>query len=63
MKVLDNNNLLDMDEAASLLNIRKSTLYSMCMRREIPVVKLGRLNRFRRQDLVRWVESHIQGQN
>lgn len=63
MKVLDNDKLLDMDGAADLLNIKKSTIYALCMRHEIPVVKIGKLNRFRRQDLDRWIESRIQGQN
>jgi len=61
LKVLDNDRLLNMDEAASLLNIKKSTVYSLVMRREIPVVKIGRLSRFRRQDLDRWIESRLRG--
>ncbi len=63
LKVLDNDRLLNMDEAASLLNIKKSTVYSLVMRREIPVVKLGKLNRFRREALDRWILAHEVGQN
>lgn len=54
------NGLMDMDQAASYLNVQKSTLYGLCMRKVIPVVKIGKLNRFRIQDLNRWIEAHIQ---
>lgn len=53
--------LLSMDEACRLLGLRKSTLYSLCMRKEIPCVKIGKLNRFRPQALTKWIESHEQG--
>ncbi len=52
--------LLKPQEAADFLGIKLSTIYAMCMRRQIPVVKLGRLNRFRRQDLDKWIEGHLQ---
>ena len=56
-----NDNLLDMRQASEYLNIKISSLYAMCMRKQIPVVKIGKLNRFRLQDLNKWIESHIQG--
>lgn len=56
-----NDNLLNMQQASEYLNIKTSTLYSLCMRREIPCVKIGKLNRFRLSDLNKWIESHIQG--
>ena len=52
--------LLNMDETASLLGVKKSTIYSLCMRKTIPFVKIGRLNRFRRQDLDKWIDEHVQ---
>ena len=57
-----NDNLLDMRQASEYLNIKISSLYAMCMRKQIPVVKIGKLNRFRLQDLNKWIESHIQGE-
>lgn len=60
LKLHGNNGLLNMDEASTLLGIKKSTLYSLCMKRQISCVKIGKLNRFRMQDLNRWIESHIQ---
>lgn len=52
--------LLDMQKAADYLSIKVSTLYAMCMRREIPFVKIGRLNRFRMTDLEKWIGERIQ---
>jgi excisionase family DNA binding protein len=52
--------LMDVKQAASYLNIKISTLYSFCMKRQIPFVKLGKLNRFRMSDLNKWVDEHIQ---
>ena len=61
LKIIKNDtSLLDMKQASEYLNIKTSTLYSMCMRKQIPVVKIGKLNRFRRCDLYKWIESHIQ---
>lgn len=51
--------LLDMKQAANFLNVKVSTLYGMTMRREIPVVKIGKLNRFRMQDLQAFIESRM----
>lgn len=51
--------LLDMKQATAFLNIKTSTLYGLTMRREIPVVKIGKLNRFRRQDLEKFIEGKM----
>ena len=58
--VQGNDGLLDMDQASKYLNIKKDTLYSYCFKRIIPVVKIGKLNRFRMSDLERWVNEHVQ---
>lgn len=52
--------LLGMDEASSLLGIKKSTLYDMVMRRVIPVVKIGKLNRFKLSDLEVFIDRSRQ---
>ena len=51
--------LLGMDEAAALLNIRKSTLYDFCMRKQITCVKIGKLNRFRMSDIQAFINKRI----
>jgi len=61
LKIVKNdNNLLDMLQTSEYLNIKTSTLYAMCMRREIPVVKIGRLNRFRKSDLDAFISNNMQ---
>lgn len=55
----DNNRLLNMDEASELLGIKKSTLYQMVMRREITHVKVGKLNRFRPEDLQAFINENL----
>ncbi|MBM4056613.1 MAG: helix-turn-helix domain-containing protein [Planctomycetes bacterium] len=52
--------LYDMDEASSLLGLKKSTLYQMVMRKEINVVKAGKLNKFRRIDLDNFICRNLQ---
>ena len=62
LKKVEAGNLLTPQEAADFLGIKLSTVYSMCMRKTIPFVKIGKLNRFRRSDLDKWIESHRQGE-
>ncbi len=52
------NGLLDMDQAASYLGIKKDTLYSMVMRKKITYVKVGKLNKFRLQDLEAFIDRN-----
>lgn len=59
--VVNVDGLLDMEQASVYLNIKKDTLYQLCFRKRIPFIKIGKLNRFRRQDLDRWIESNMQG--
>lgn len=61
MEIVENNRLLNMDEASDYLNIQKSTLYQLCMRHQIPCAKIGKLNRFRKKDLDSWIETRLQG--
>lgn len=56
----DNGGLMDMNQVAAYLNIKKSTLYDMCMRKKIPFSKIGRQNRFRRLDLDIWIDRQAQ---
>lgn len=54
------NGLLNMDEASSYLGIKKSTLYAFVMKRLIPVIKLGKLSRFKLQDLEAFIDKNRQ---
>ncbi len=53
-----NEKLLNMDEASSLLGLKKSTLYQMVMRRKITVCKIGKLNRFKLSDLEAFINQN-----
>ncbi len=51
--------LLTMDDVAEGYHIRKSTLYAMVARRELPSVKIGKRVLFRREDLDAYVQSKV----
>ena len=51
--------LLTMDDVVEGYHIRKSTLYAMVARREIPSVKIGKRVLFRREDLDAYVQSKV----
>lgn len=54
--------LMNIEEAASYLGIKKSRLYTATRRRELPFIKVGRLVRFEREHLDRWIgEKHKSG--
>ncbi|GAB60902.1 MAG: helix-turn-helix domain-containing protein [Candidatus Jettenia sp.] len=55
------NGLMDMNQTAAYINIKLATLYAITMRKEIPFVKIGKLNRFRKQDLDVWIDKNAQG--
>lgn len=61
MEIVKSNNgeLLDMEGASRYLAVKKSTLYQLVMRRQIAVCKVGRLNRFRKADLDKFIESNV----
>ena len=50
--------LLTARQVADLLEVKVSTVYDWASRNTIPYVKLGRLVRFKKTDVFRWVESH-----
>lgn len=56
-QVLDRR-LIDVKEAAKLLNISVHTVYSWVSQRRIPFVKLGRRTEFDIKDLEDWIEKN-----
>lgn len=50
--------LLDIGEVAIYTGLSVHTLYTMVSQRRIPFVKLGRLTKFDRYELDRWIASH-----
>jgi excisionase family DNA binding protein len=58
----DPDKLLDVKEAASLLQVKPGTLYAWVERDKIPHRKVGSLVRFHRAELMAWtVEQTAQG--
>ena len=59
-KLISNiDKLLNMDEASAFLGIKKSTLYQMVMRKAIAHIKLGKLTRFRPEDLQAYINKNL----
>jgi excisionase family DNA binding protein len=50
--------LLTIDEASEYLGISKLTMYGWVSARKIRFVKMGRLVKFKQQDLDQWIERH-----
>lgn len=50
--------LLTARQVSELLEVKISTVYDWVYRGMIPHVKLGRLIRFKKAEMFRWVESH-----
>lgn len=50
--------MLDLAEAATLLGLATSTTRDKAAQREIPGVKTGKMWRFFRADLIKWLESN-----
>lgn len=52
--------LLNTKEASEFLGISKNTLYEWIIQKRIPHVKVGRLVKFRREDLEEWLRKRTQ---
>lgn len=49
--------LLTIDELAEYLTVKKSTIYQWVHLRLIPHMKVGRLLRFKEEDIKKWLAS------
>jgi excisionase family DNA binding protein len=47
-----------MDQASEYLGISKLTLYGWVSARKLRFVKVGRLVKFKQQDLDKWIDQH-----
>lgn len=52
------DNLIDIGEVARMLGVKVSTIYAWVSQGLIPHIKLNRLVRFSRGEVVEWVQSH-----
>ncbi|MEK7351042.1 MAG: helix-turn-helix domain-containing protein [Nitrospirota bacterium] len=53
-----NRRLLDIKEVADYIGLSVHTLYTMVSQRRIPYVKMGRLTKFDREEIDKWIASH-----
>ncbi len=62
LKMLPNiDKLLNMDEASSLLGVKKNMLYALVMRKQIAHKKLGKLTRFSMGDIQEFINrNHVE---
>lgn len=51
------NEFISLEELSHFLGIKKSSLYSMVEKREVPYYKIGRLLRFKKVDIDTWIEG------
>ncbi len=61
MRIVENNGLMTPQQAAAYLNIKLSSIYAISMKKIIPVCKVGKLIRFRRQDLDKFITDNMNG--
>jgi len=55
--------LLSIEETADFLGISKNTLYEWIVQKRIPHLKVGRLVKFRREELDEWLKKRKQEEN
>lgn len=58
LKLVDNS-LLTPQEAADYLKIKLSTIYNWSFRRVLPMCKVGKLNRYRKDDLDIFINKNM----
>ncbi|MBA4394371.1 MAG: DNA-binding protein [Desulfobacca sp.] len=52
--------IMNVEEVAGWLRIPSSTIYKLCLRGEIPCIKIGKHWRFQRKHIEVWFEQKIQ---
>ena len=51
-------NLMNIEQVAEILGVKVSTIYSWVSAGLIPCIKLNRLVRFDRNEILEWVKNH-----
>jgi PTS system nitrogen regulatory IIA component len=55
------DSLMDIKQIASYLQINEATAYSWAQSGKLPGIKIGRIWRFRREDIESWLDQNMQG--
>lgn len=56
---MDQSKWITIDDLIAYLKIGRTKLYGMAQKGEIPAVKIGNQWRFDREEIDRWMKSHI----
>lgn len=56
---MDADALMDIRQVAAYLQINEATAYSWAQKGKIPAIKMGRLWRFRREDIEAWLNRQM----
>jgi excisionase family DNA binding protein len=58
MVLVMDNQFLTVQEVSEYLHVKRATLYAKVESGDLPHYKVGRLVRFKREDIDRWMEDH-----
>lgn len=50
---------MDIKQAGEYMNLKKSSLYRLTMQKKIPHIKIGRLLRFKKNDLDKFINQNL----
>lgn len=58
---MDEDTLMDIRQVAAYLQINDATAYNWAQTGKLPGIKIGRIWRFRREDIEAWLDENMQG--
>lgn len=58
---MNEQTLMDIRQVATYLQINEATAYSWAQSGRLPGIKIGRIWRFRREDIEAWLDENMQG--
>ena len=58
---MNEQTLMDIKQVATYLQINEATAYSWAQSGRLPGIKIGRIWRFRREDIEAWLDENMQG--
>ena len=58
---MSEDTLMDIKQVASYLQINEATAYSWAQKGRLPGIKIGRIWRFRREDIEAWLDRNMRG--
>jgi excisionase family DNA binding protein len=58
MKDVNHDNLIEAKDVAEILNVKLTTVYTWSLEGYLPAFKLGKLVRFKRDEVLAWIEDN-----